>query len=235
MHQWRWADAERELDRSVSLDPSNPTVHIWHAELLLGMGDVAEAVGHAKMAQALDPLTAVTNQTLSRTLLDARKYGEAAAAATKGLAIDSTFSGLYVSLIEAEMLSGHADSAARVADRALRVARHGLGVRSAAIWAYDARGAKARCGCAARGDAPRSERGKRSGARHGARAARVRTDGFGARVDRPKRGAARCRAGLERARVRSDVRCAAEGRALHGADGADGNADMQRGADRSGS
>jgi TolB-like protein/tetratricopeptide (TPR) repeat protein len=142
VHQWRWADAERELDRSVSLDPSNPTVHLWHAELLLGMGEVADAVGHAKMAQALDPLTAVTNQTLSRTLLDSRKYGEAAAAATKGLAIDSTFSGLYVSLIEAEMLGGHVDSAARVADRALRVARNGLGVRSAAIWAYVRAGRK---------------------------------------------------------------------------------------------
>jgi eukaryotic-like serine/threonine-protein kinase len=142
VHQWRWADAERELDRSVSLDPSNPTVHVWHAELLLGMGDVAEAVSHAKMAQALDPLTATTNQTLSRTLLDARKYSEAAEAAAKGLAIDSTFSGLYVSLIEAEMLSGHADSAARVADRALRIARRGLGVRSAAIWAYTRAGRK---------------------------------------------------------------------------------------------
>ncbi|MDQ2765856.1 MAG: protein kinase [Gemmatimonadota bacterium] len=142
VHQWRWADAERELDRSVSLDPSNPTVHLWHAELLLGMGEVAEAVGHAKMAQALDPLTAVTNQTLSRTLLDARKYGEAAAAASKGLAIDSTFTSLYVSLIEAELLGGHADSAARVADRALRVARNGLGVRSAAIWAYVRSGRK---------------------------------------------------------------------------------------------
>jgi eukaryotic-like serine/threonine-protein kinase len=142
VHQWRWADAERELDRSVSLDPSNPTVHVWHAELLLGMGEVADAVSHAKMAQALDPLTATTNQTLSRTLLDARKYGEAAEAATKGLAIDSTFSGLYVSLIEAEMLGGHADSAARVADRALRIARRGLGVRSAAIWAYTRAGRK---------------------------------------------------------------------------------------------
>jgi TolB-like protein/tetratricopeptide (TPR) repeat protein len=142
VHQWRWADAERELDRSVSLDPSNPTVHIWHAELLLGMGEVAEAVAHAKMAQALDPLTAVTNQTLGRTLLDARNYGEAAAAATKGLAIDSTFGGLYVTLMEAEMLAGRPDSAARVADRALRQARRGLGVRSAAIWAYTRAGRK---------------------------------------------------------------------------------------------
>ena len=136
VHQWRWADAERELDRSVSLDPSNPTVHLWHAELLLGMGDVAAAVGHAKMASALDPLTAVTNQTLSRTLLDARKYDEAARAASAGLAFDSTFSGLYVNLMEAELLAGHSDSAARVADRALSVVRNGLGVRSAAIWAY---------------------------------------------------------------------------------------------------
>ena len=72
VHQWRWADAERELDRSVSLDPSNPTVHLWHAKMLLGMGDVAAAVGHAKMARVLDPFTAVTNQMLSGRLLDAR-------------------------------------------------------------------------------------------------------------------------------------------------------------------
>ncbi|MFI5242485.1 MAG: tetratricopeptide repeat protein, partial [Gemmatimonadales bacterium] len=42
----------------------------------------------------------------------------------------------YVNLKEAELLGGHADSAASVADRALRVARASLGVRSAAIWAY---------------------------------------------------------------------------------------------------
>ena len=188
------------------------------------MGEVADAVSHAKMAQALDPLTATTNQTLSRTLLDARKYDEAAAAATKGLAIDSTFSGLYVSLMEAEMLSGHADSAARVADRALRIARRGLGVRSAAIWAYTRAGRK-RDADALLAELRRDQSaGKRLGARHGARAARVRADRFGARVDRQKPHASRCGARLERARVRSDVRCAPEGCALRGVDGADGNA-----------
>jgi len=143
VHQWRWSDAERELDRSVSLDPSNPTVHLWHAELLLGMGEVGEAVAHAKMAYALDPLTAVTNQTLSLTLLDARQYAAAAAAARRGLAIDSTLGRLYVDLMESELLGGHADSAALVADRALRVAREALGVRSAAIWAYASAGRRA--------------------------------------------------------------------------------------------
>ncbi|MEO7038816.1 MAG: protein kinase [Gemmatimonadaceae bacterium] len=143
VHQWRWADADRELERSVSLDPSNPLVHQWHAELLLGMGEVDQAVAHAKMAYQLDPLTAVTDQTLSLTLLDARSYDESAAAARAGLAIDSTLGGLYVNLIEAELLGGHADSAARDADRALGVARASLGVRSAAMWAYMRAGRKA--------------------------------------------------------------------------------------------
>jgi eukaryotic-like serine/threonine-protein kinase len=142
VHQWRWADAERELDRSVSLDPSNPTVHLWHAELLLGMGEVADAVSHAKMAYALDPLTAVTNQTLSLTLLDARRYDEAAAAARRGLALDSTLGGLYVNLMEAELLGGRVDSAVRVADRALGAKRRALGVRSAAIWVFERAGRK---------------------------------------------------------------------------------------------
>lgn len=38
--------------------------------------------------------------------------------------------------MEAELLAGSTDSAARVADHTLRVVPNRLGVRSAAIWAY---------------------------------------------------------------------------------------------------
>ena len=140
LHQWRWADAERELDRSIALDPSNPTVHLWHAALLMGLGQVDEAVGHARMAYDLDPLTATTDQALSVSLLDARRYRDAAVAARRGLALDSTLSGLYVDLMEAYLLTGHVDSAVQVADRAIAVQRSALGVRSAAIWVYLAAG-----------------------------------------------------------------------------------------------
>jgi eukaryotic-like serine/threonine-protein kinase len=143
VHQWRWAEAERELDRSLTLDPSNPTVHRWHAALLMGLGQVDEAVGHAKMAYDLDPLTATTDRVLSLALLDDRQYGEAAASARRGLELDSTIAGLYVNLMEAYLLGGKVDSAVAVADRAVATERGALGVRSSAIWVYLAAGRRA--------------------------------------------------------------------------------------------
>jgi eukaryotic-like serine/threonine-protein kinase len=140
LHQWRWADAERELGQSVAADPSNPIVHRWHADLLLGLGQVDAAVGHAQMAYDLDPLTPATNQTLARSLLDARRYDEAVVAAKRGLAADSTLPGLSGTLTEAYLFGGHVDSAVATADRALRFEPTALGVRSAAAWAYAAAG-----------------------------------------------------------------------------------------------
>lgn len=85
---------------------------------------------------------AVTNQTLSLTLLDAHQYAEAADAARRGLAIDSTLGGLYVNLMEAELLGGHTD--ATVKQRTARcAARSVLGVRSAAIWVFEKAGRQA--------------------------------------------------------------------------------------------
>ena len=46
IQQWRWADADAELNRSVALDPSNPLVHLWHADLFIALGEANEAVNH---------------------------------------------------------------------------------------------------------------------------------------------------------------------------------------------
>jgi serine/threonine-protein kinase len=143
LHQWRWADAERELGQSIAVDPSNPIVHRWHAALLLGLGQVDAAVGHAEMAYDLDPLTPATNQTLALALLDGRRYDEAAAAARRGLAADPTLPGLPGTLMEAELFGGHVDSAVAVADRALKAEPTAIGVRSAAAWVYVRAGRRA--------------------------------------------------------------------------------------------
>jgi serine/threonine-protein kinase len=136
IHQWRWAEAERELDHSLELDPQNPLVHLWHADLFLGLGQVDQAVDHAKMAYDLDPLTPLGNQTLGTALVDAHRFDEAATAARHGLGLDSTLAGLHTALMEAELFGGHRDSAVAAANRALRLARGGPGVRSAATWVY---------------------------------------------------------------------------------------------------
>jgi TolB-like protein/Tfp pilus assembly protein PilF len=140
IHQWRWAEAERELDHSLELDPQNPLVHLWHADLFLGLGQVDQAVDHAKMAYDLDPLTPLGNQTLSTALVDAHRYAEAATAARHGLGLDSTLAGLHTALMEAELFGGQKDSAVTEAGRALRIARRAPGVRSAATWVYVAAG-----------------------------------------------------------------------------------------------
>ncbi len=136
IHQWRWAEAEKELDQSLELDPNNPLVHLWHADLLLGLGNVDAAVDHARMAYDLDPLTPLGNQTLGTVLVDARRYDDAATAARHGLALDSTLGSLHVALMEAELFGGHRDSAVAAADRALRLSRDAIGVRSVAAWIY---------------------------------------------------------------------------------------------------
>ena len=140
IHQWRWAEAERELDHSLELDPQNPLVHLWHADLFLGLGQVDQAVDHAKMAYDLDPLTPLGNQTLSTALVDAHRFSEAAATAKHGLGLDSTLAGLHTALMEAELFGGHRDSAVAAATRALQVARRAVGIRSAATWVFMAAG-----------------------------------------------------------------------------------------------
>jgi eukaryotic-like serine/threonine-protein kinase len=138
--QWRWADAEKELDKSIDVDPSNPLVHLWHADLLIGLGQIDAAVDHGRMAYDIDPLSPVTSQIISAMLVDARRYDDAIVMAHHGLGLDPSLAGLYTSLMEADLFGGHKDSALAVAGRALSVAPDAPGVRSAAAWVYASSG-----------------------------------------------------------------------------------------------
>ncbi len=143
IEQWRWSDADAELNRSVELDRSNPLVHLWHADLFDALGQVDEAVDHARMAYDIDPLTPMTSQILSAALVDAGQYSQAVVIARHGLALDSSLGGLYATLMEAEVFNHRPDSAMAVAQVALRAAPRAVGVRTAAIWAEVAAGQRA--------------------------------------------------------------------------------------------
>src|SRR5581483_1928924 len=136
LDQWRWTEAENELDKSIDLDPSNPLVHLWHADVLVGLGQIDAAVGHGHMAHDIDPLSPVTNQIIGAMLVDARRYSDASDIAHQGLKLDPNLAGLYVTLMEADLFGGKKDSAVIVADRALSVAPDAPGVRSTAAWVY---------------------------------------------------------------------------------------------------
>jgi serine/threonine-protein kinase len=56
---WRWSEAERDLRRSISIDPRNATAHQWYAENLLMNGRIDEAIAEFERATVLDPVSPV--------------------------------------------------------------------------------------------------------------------------------------------------------------------------------
>jgi serine/threonine protein kinase/tetratricopeptide (TPR) repeat protein len=58
-HQWRWAEAEQEFRRAISLNPNYPTTHHWFSVHLMTKRRFDEARNEIKRAQELDPLSPI--------------------------------------------------------------------------------------------------------------------------------------------------------------------------------
>ena len=57
---WDWQGAETEFQRAIRLNPRYPTVHHWYAmSCLVPMGRLDEALEHIRLAQSLDPVSAI--------------------------------------------------------------------------------------------------------------------------------------------------------------------------------
>jgi serine/threonine protein kinase/tetratricopeptide (TPR) repeat protein len=57
--QWRWAEAEQEFRRAISLNPNYATTHHWFSVYLLAQRRFDEARKEIKRAQELDPLSPI--------------------------------------------------------------------------------------------------------------------------------------------------------------------------------
>src|SRR5207244_718561 len=58
---WRWAEAEEEFKRAISLNPNYPTAHQWFAGYLQTKRQFDQALSEIKRAQELDPLSSIIN------------------------------------------------------------------------------------------------------------------------------------------------------------------------------
>jgi tetratricopeptide (TPR) repeat protein len=74
---WDWANAEREFQRAIELNPDYPTGPHWYSEYLSAMGRHDEAIAMAQQAQELDPFSMAINWNLGITLYNARQYDRA--------------------------------------------------------------------------------------------------------------------------------------------------------------
>jgi TolB-like protein/Flp pilus assembly protein TadD len=66
---WRWAEAEEEYKRAISLNPNYPTAHHWFCIYFRTKGQIAEAMREIKRAHEIDPLSLVISDNVAEIYL----------------------------------------------------------------------------------------------------------------------------------------------------------------------
>lgn len=86
--EWNWTEAEKNIRRSIELNPSDPHAHILYANYLLTRGQTEEGIRQVKQALELDPISLLTNGLSAYFYLRARQYDDAIAQCGKMLDIE---------------------------------------------------------------------------------------------------------------------------------------------------
>ncbi len=86
---WEWAGAEADLEKALALEPGDSDALSNHAALLARLGRLPEAIGLAKRAVELDPLSTLVWVRLGRYLTANAQYAAADAAIRRALALQA--------------------------------------------------------------------------------------------------------------------------------------------------
>jgi len=76
-YEWNWAEADRELGRALTLDPSYELARQWFSYGLLRRGDVQRAAEEMRRALELDPVSFRVNLTMAERLERAGRHEDA--------------------------------------------------------------------------------------------------------------------------------------------------------------
>ena len=95
LYDWNPAQAEKQFQRAIELDPNYPTAHHWYAYDLAAMQRSDEAVAEIRRAVELDPLSSIINTDAGQILLFARRSDEAIAQCHKAIGLDPEFKQAY--------------------------------------------------------------------------------------------------------------------------------------------
>jgi DNA-binding winged helix-turn-helix (wHTH) protein/TolB-like protein/Tfp pilus assembly protein PilF len=90
-YDWDWPGFERELMRSLELDPNYADAHGMYGAYLIAMGKSDQAIAERKRAQELDPLTPLFNTSLGWAYFYAGRYDEAIDWYKKSIELDTNF------------------------------------------------------------------------------------------------------------------------------------------------
>jgi len=91
-YDWKCAEAEKEYQRAIGLNPSYATAHQWRAVNLLVTGHPNEGLEELKSAQALDPTSLIIMADRAEMDIFVGRLKEAEAVGKRALDIDPSFS-----------------------------------------------------------------------------------------------------------------------------------------------
>ena len=130
---WNWADAEREFQRAIDLNPNYATAHHWYAYLLMLLGRFDQALSELARAQELDPLSLIINSTTGYILYFARRQDEAIERCERALALEENFSPAQYSLALACEQKGLHDRAIAAFQKSLLLSGESAGCDAAVL------------------------------------------------------------------------------------------------------
>ena len=88
MHQWKLADAGREFQRALALNPNNTAFYFTYGEYLTALGRFDDAIAEANEALKLDPLSTESYSLMAWANYLKHDYEHQLAAGDKALQID---------------------------------------------------------------------------------------------------------------------------------------------------
>ncbi len=110
-YERNYDEAERALQRAITLNPNYATAHQRYSILLLERGRLGEAAQEIMRAHELDPLSAVINYNTGRVHYLQRHYDDAAAYCRKALETDPSLPQPLITLALIAQQQGRADEA----------------------------------------------------------------------------------------------------------------------------
>ncbi|GMR22052.1 MAG: serine/threonine-protein kinase [Acidobacteriota bacterium] len=98
VYDWDFAEAEREFQRAIELNPTYPTAYQWYANYLAFTGRYDEGIEQIRLAAELDPLSRIINSNLGTFLSSAGRHEEGDEQLRKMLEFDPSWAIGYMRL-----------------------------------------------------------------------------------------------------------------------------------------
>lgn len=117
-YDWKPADAEREFQRAIAVDPAYPAARYWYSDFLMATGRYEEALAQSRIARRSDPLSIIAATSVAFAYTDSNQPDAALRELAAAREIDPDFR--LIPLIEgkAYLQKGMMNEAAHAFDRA---------------------------------------------------------------------------------------------------------------------